>query len=322
MTRTNRIGIALLLSGVCAASDLSLKPGLIATDAGGAVGYQHALKQSHFAMGKESRAVAESGWSKQIGPEGAFAVSLHNGVAVAIPNAHSPQAQTTEYILDPERHSKEVFNYFVAAGIPRDQIAGVHAVTRLSSSGRRGEAHAALPKVESYVSVLERKIGDYPVPDSVAWAQLDKNGNVISEGVYWPAIPGRALQDARRMKEVLARKSDRTKFLAQLPSQLPPGRIAIRHSSPAMQQGDFEAIASYDVVERRTAVALGESPQAEAASQGVTVVRHFDLEGKEKRLPQERRNAEKEYPTPIKLPPPSTKPPQKSASEGPASQQE
>lgn len=308
MSCRNELWIAILLSAVCAAacSGLSPRPGLIDSDAGGAAGYQHGLKQSHFLIGKEPQAVKESGWSKEAGSEGAFAISLHNGVAMALPNAHAQQERKSEYTMDPSQHNQEVLKYFIAAGIPRDQIGGIHATTRLSSTGRQGELRASPPKIDGYISVLERKIDDYLVPDSVAWAQIDKDGNVISEGVYWPAIPANALRDARHMKDVLATKSDRSKFLARVPAELPPGQIVIRHSSAAMQQGQFEVLASYDVLERRTSPESTVTASAGSAREGSTIVRHFDSDGVERRLPQERRNAEKEYPSPKKSPPAST----------------
>ncbi len=63
----------------------ALRPGLIASDSGGAPGYQHGLKQSHFLPGTDLHTVTSDGWSRQAGANGAFAVSLHNGVAMALP---------------------------------------------------------------------------------------------------------------------------------------------------------------------------------------------------------------------------------------------
>jgi hypothetical protein len=255
--------------------------------------------------GKESQAVNAAGWSKQVGSEGAFATSLHNGVVLALPNAHAQLGRKSEYVTDPDKHNDEVLKYFVAAGIPRDQVAGVHAMTLLSSTGRRGEARASAPKIDGYISVLERRIGDYKVPDSVAWAQMDKEGNIISEGVYWPAIPSSALGDAKHIKEMLATKADKARLLAHVPAELAQGEVVIRHSSAAMQQGPFEVLATYDVMERRTSPEVA-SVSTGGAQQGSVIMRHFDSEGVERRLPQERRNAEKEYPSPKKTPPAAT----------------
>jgi hypothetical protein len=88
------------------------------------------------------------------------------------------------------------------------------------------------------------------VIDSVAWARINEQGKVVSEWVYWPAIPAKALADARRLEELVA-SSAKTGFLARLPAGLPSGKLAIRHSS-ATAEGPFEAFASYDVLEKRT----------------------------------------------------------------------
>src|SRR5215475_5382889 len=135
MCYKNRLWLGILFSVVSTVYAQSLPPGLIASDPGGASGYQHELKQSHFVIGEEARAVTESGWSRQIGPTGVFATSLHNGVVMALPNAHAEAAQASRYGKDAAQHNEEVLKYFIAAGIPKNQIGGVHTMTRLSGSG-------------------------------------------------------------------------------------------------------------------------------------------------------------------------------------------
>jgi hypothetical protein len=283
-----------------------LRPGLIASDDGGAPGYQHGAAQSRFLAGKQSRAVSDPGWSRQISDTGAFAISLHNGLALAAPNA-SPQAdQKPFYTKDPADHEKQVMEYFISAGIPRDQIGGVHTMTRLSASGRYGEPHAAAPRIDGYISVLERKVQGFSVPDSVAYAQFDNDGHVISEGVYWPPVPAHVLRDAKRISDQLAATgAERTAFLARIPTGLPSGQVAIRHSSATEQQDSFEIIATYDVIERRTAAQPANTSGANLPSPAVAIVRHFDADGAEQHLPQERRNLEKQHPPSPKVPPPT-----------------
>lgn len=302
MTHKNHLLALALLPSLCAAAQtapapnqLVLRPGIIASDTGGAPGYQHGLKQSHFAVGTQSHAVTDQGWSRQEGSYGAFAVSLHNGLAMALPNALPSTDQKPSYTKDPADHEKQVFEYFVAAGIPKNQIGGVHTMTRLSASGHYGDPHPTPPRIDGYVSVLERKVDGYPVPDSVAWAQFDNDGRVISEGVYWPAIPASAIRDAERIKAQLASASDRGKFMARVPPDLPSGRVAIRHTSATDQQAPFEVLASYDVIEKRASPSVG-ALATTSPGENISIVRHFDANGVEQRLPQERRNAEKQFP--------------------------
>jgi hypothetical protein len=67
------------------------------------------------------------------------------------------------------------------------------------------------------------------------------------------------------------------------------------HSS-ATVAGPFEVFASYDVLERRG----GHGPTAQgsvsAAARAATIVRHFDADGFEHRLPQERRSVGSDFP--------------------------
>lgn len=206
---------AILVSVICAGSAIaqSPSPGLIASDEGGAVGYQHSLERSRFvtgATGAELRRVEEHGFSKVVGPDGVFATDLRNGLVVAVQSGGSDKGEGKAgdveakpgYVMDPDKHNKQVIDYFLAAGVPKDQIGGVHATTYLSSSGSAQDVRPAPPKVDGYASVLERKIEKYAVVDSVAWARMNEQGKVVSEWVYWPAIPAKALADAKRLEEL------------------------------------------------------------------------------------------------------------------------
>jgi hypothetical protein len=244
------------------------------------------------------RRVEEHGFAKVVGSEGTFAIDLRNGLVIAIQaggvnkgEATTGAATAPSSVVDPKKHNENVVAYFVGAGVPRDQIGGVHANTYLSSSGSTTDERPAPVKVDGYASILERKIEKYPVVDSVAWARMDAQSKVVSESVYWPAIPAKVLADARRLDGLIG--GTNTEFQRKLPAGLPTGRVTIRHSS-AMEEGPFEAYATYDVMERK------ESPLADR-SQGdmrtvSVVVRHFDVDGTEVRLPQERRTMGSDFP--------------------------
>ena len=143
-------------------------------------------------------------------------------------------------------------------------------------------------------SVRERKIEDIPVVDSVAWARVNEQGQVVGEWVYWPAIPAEVITDARRLKERLSRDSTKGAFLARLPIDVLTGQVVIRHSS-AIATGPFEAFASYDVVERRLAPEPATHERSVDTSRAASVVRHFDVDGNERSLPHERRSLDADY---------------------------
>jgi hypothetical protein len=288
---------ALLASATCASPLIAQGPsaGLVGADAGGAPGYVHSLERSRFVTGgtnaRELRRVEEHGFAKVVGPDGVFATNLRNGLVIAVQSggankgeARGKEAATAGYVMDPDQHNQQVVDYFVAAGVPKDQIGGVRANTYLSSGGSTQDARAAPVKVDGYASVLQRKIDKYVVIDSVAWARMNDQGRAVSEWVYWPAIPAKALADAIRLEE-LAESAD---FLARLPAGLPRGTVVIRHS-PATEDGPFEAFASYDVIEMKPSPAAAGRENLSTAPMGVAVERHFDVDGVERRLPSERR---------------------------------
>jgi hypothetical protein len=246
------------------------------------------------------RRLDEHGFAKVEGSEGVFATDLRNGLVVAVQNGSANKGQTRAAdallktnVMDPNRHNDQVVEYFVTAGISRDQVGGVHANTYLSSSGSTKDERAPVPKVEGYASIVERKIERYAVVDSIAWARMDEHGSVISEWVYWPAIPAKVLADARLLEEQIA--PGKTSFLARLPSGLPLGKVVIRHSA-ATAEGPFEIYATYDVLERTESTLPARDKDVGDIKVVSVNVRHFDVDGLEIRLPQERRNNGADFP--------------------------
>lgn len=312
--RGSAVHAAILVLATCITSAIaqSPSPGLIAADEGGAVGYQHSLERSRFMTGVEPRRLEEHGFSKVVGPNGVFATNLHNGLVVAVQSGGADKGGAKAgheeakagHVMDPDKHNQQVVDYFISTGVPKDQIGGVHATTYLSSSGSLNETRPAPRKIDGYASVLERRIERYQVVDSIGWARMNEQGEVVSEWVYWPAIPAKALADARQLVAMTAGDSDKTGFLRRLPAGLPPGRVVIRHSS-ATAQGPFEAFASYDIVQRRPSPETVGGGNLSSAPQGASVVRHFDVDGVERRLPAETRDLGADY---RKEKPPQTAP--------------
>jgi hypothetical protein len=298
---SHSFSVAALLAAIWVGSAFAqAAEGTIASDEGGANGYQHSIERSRFVTGSsvdQLRPIEEFGFSKVVGPNGVFATNLRNGLVIATQNDGMDKSEAlpqrdearAEHLLNPDKHNAMVMDYFIAAGIPRDQVGGIHANTYLSASGA-GEDAARRVKVDGYASVLERAVGGkFPVADSIAWARLDNDGKSISEWVYWPAIPAKALADARLLEELTTGPGPRrAEFLARLPAGLPPGIVVIHHSS-ATDEGPFEALATYDVIDNRGVSAEGADKMSKAPMD-ITVVRHFDAEGVERRLPSERLN--------------------------------
>lgn len=271
--------------------------GAIVADSGGAVGYQHGIERSRFIVGEGRRSVSEFGFIKVVGSAGSFAVDTANGTVIAIPNARSADHQgDVWYTLGPVKHNEQVVAYFIAAGIPRDQIGGVHATTSMYARGGERDSTGAQPRIAGWQSVLQRVVVSVPVIDSVGWARMNDEGNVITEWVYWPPIPRKAIDDAKRLRVLLSQEAQRAMFLSRLPPNLPPGNVVIRHSS-VTASGPFEVFASYDVVEHRMSAELIGRSGADSSVRSVSIVRHFDIDGKERKLPQERGGPSGDFPT-------------------------
>ena len=300
MIRLAGFSIVALFLTSCSSSDVKPAPpsGPIKTDAGGAPGYQHGLDKSKFSTGANRHNVYEYGFVKVVGSEGTFAVDARNGLAVAIPNATKTSKPATRwYTHEPDEHNRVVLDYFAAAGIPRTQVGGVHATTSMAASAKGEQSSSAPQQVVGYQSVLERKAGDIPVIDSIAWARMNDKGEVLAEWVYWPAIPGKIVEDAKRLQAMLLRDSDRNAFVAKLPPGLQPGNAVIRHSS-ATSENPFETFASYDAFETRSAPSESTGQQTPARSnRSISIMRHFDVEGRELKLPQEKPHLSADFPS-------------------------
>jgi hypothetical protein len=235
--------------------------------------------------------VAEHGYLKQVGDQGTLAVNPNNGSTFGIPNAAAPGQRSRPYGASPQDHDAFVRRYFIGLGMPADQIARVHAMTMLEVSGSSDATAKPRPMVTAYYSVLDRAVHGVSVPDSFAWARVDAEGHVIAEAVYWPALPGDVVSEAKGFSETLSDKERESALKARMPANAESVQAAIRHSS-AWVDVPFDAFASYDVIVRTdllpdAAVAKrGTSPRL---APGEIVVRHFDAEGVERFLPQERR---------------------------------
>ena len=244
--RFARVTAPRLLRGGTAAAAADGRP--IRADDGGAAGYQHGLDRSRVDLGADPRTVDERGFLKVVGATATFAVDAANGAAATIPNASRLAAveQGAPRPQDSGRHNQQAVDYFVAAGIPRDQVGGVDALTLLAAHGETRSSQQPQPEVIGYQSALKRSIGGVLVADSVAWARLTDRSEVVSEGVYWPALPRAAIADAAEFVRRVNDEQQRQSFLANLPAGLPAGEVVIHHS-PATARGEFQAVATYDV---------------------------------------------------------------------------
>jgi hypothetical protein len=235
--------------------------------------YEHRLEMSRFDLGAGVH--QEDG--RLIGDKGVFFFDKVTGATLAVPNSPAapkppaPQSGTpasNESQLftyprplteNPDEHSAAVRAYLVGAGVPEAEVSGMHVTTTMAGGGPiRDGVQPSRSRLLWYTTHLERSLGGIPVEGSYAFAALDSDRRVITEGVYWPAIPARIVSRARALKRKLAsaNEPERSTFLSAVRRARPEvenaeGTVTIVHTS-AGYHGEFQALALYSVVVRST----------------------------------------------------------------------
>jgi hypothetical protein len=236
-------------------------------------GYVHALSNSKFRIGQGATIeLSNSQIQRWRGSLGAFAVDPGNGAAMGVLDA---KTATGPYILDEATHNASVKAYFISAGIPAQQIAGVHATfvsfgsTTISAIAAPTSTPIAL---ESMNSILTRAIQGIPVVESTAWAKMRTSGEVDMELVFWPPIDAtvvnQALAFAKQMKDPTAHSA----FLSKLPRAVQKEIGVVIHHTDTTVHSAPTAYVAYDAV---------------IDSEATAPVLHFDVNGSPLVLPQE-----------------------------------
>jgi len=267
-----RIALAVVLASLCGCARVA-EPDNISmstqalSETGTISGYNHVVARSRFRLGQQLAVSLEGGFQKWVGSYGIFAVDSVNGSATALSNANAPTPSFEGITAD--SHNSMTLAYFTGAGLPSNQVGGVR--TTVNSYGHGAPSDPQVPLGFSYNSIVTRVANGIPVQDSHAWAQFDANGDVISEDVYWPALPAATVAAAQALAQVLSDPAQSVTFLAKLPPSLGSGSgaVALRHTSE-FQRSPLAVYASYDVYDEKTAG-----------------VRHFDNTATEFHLPQE-----------------------------------
>lgn len=244
----------------------------LAADAGVRVDLKR--EASRFDLGENVRREVQGPYERMIGTKGAFLRDQVTGATLAVPNA--PQAGPKPAPREPaqrkepgpqinypkplsekaDEHNAAVREYLSGMGIPAAEVGGMHVTTTMAGSGRIDQGVQPSQSVLLwYTSHMERTLGGVPVEGSYAYAALDSEKRVISEGVYWPAIPAAVVERAQALKKKLESPEARTEFLDTVRRQQPEGgelsdgTVTILHTSSGYH-GEFQAQAVYSVVVR------------------------------------------------------------------------
>jgi hypothetical protein len=166
-------------------------------------------------------------------------------------------------------HNEHVLKYFLNAGVPANEVGGVHVTTSMAGSGTKSQSglDGINGELVAYTTHLERYVDGVPVSGSQAWASFNNRGEVISEGVYWPAISQEVVLRARRIRGIVENADAHARLRAAIKSKIPslgnePGRAVITHTHSAYD-GPVAVQAAYEVI-----------PAGEGSS-----VRRFDENG-------------------------------------------
>jgi hypothetical protein len=232
-------------------SALTASPAVTATPP--VPGYSHAFERSLFKPGGTLTTASEMGITKIIGSNGVFATDQVNGWVLATPNAGAPSTTRPPLPGAASDHNAKVLAYFVAAGIPQDQIGSVSTHTLM-----RGGASAAgvrdPDQFEGFYSILNRAINGVVVSESTAWARFNTDGEVVEESVYWPPLPASVVQDATALAAKVADPAF-TSVLTQIEAHDPgygivDGQVVIHHNDATSHAAPY-AVATYDSLPSR-----------------------------------------------------------------------
>lgn len=246
----------------------------------GISGYAHKLAKSLFDPGAGARQASDQGFDKIVGSYGVFAVDQSNGSASA---SRSSTGVQIKYQGTAAQHNAAVRSYFIGAGMPESEIGNVTTHTVVRGTGNTTDALSgtqAPPEIVAYTTSIGRTVAGYPIVESIAWAELDGNGKVVAETVYWPDLPGPALAEATAFSAMLGDPTRAAAFSAQIPSGVDPGQVAIHHST-LTERGTFETRVTYDAM---------------TTNKHGGYLRHFDRSGSEIRLPREQLSGSKAGP--------------------------
>jgi hypothetical protein len=219
-------------------------------DLGGSVaGYSHAFERSLFKPGNGQVAMSDAGYSKLVGANGVFAVDQVTGAVLALPNAGAPSTRRPPFAGSGAEHNAKVKAYFVAGGLPADQIAGVQTHAMMEG-GIDAAGNRTPDTLIGYYSVLSRAISGIPVAESYAWARFNVDGEVVDEAVHWPALPASAVAEAKALSVIVGDLPSVAALAAKIEQANPgfgntEGRVIIHHNLSVDRGGPF-SVATYD----------------------------------------------------------------------------
>ena len=236
-----------------------LSPGPLGTDA--ISGYRHERVHSLFAFGPGAPTPTVDGpITRHIGSEGTF-VEWANGFSMARAHAFAASSAALPFSRVSAEHNARVVAYFVGLGMPTDQMGSPAIGTLMRRTGATNGTQLTETLV-GYTTGIPRFIDGIPVPESHAWAQFNKNDEVVAEQVWWPALPASLHAEVATFKAMMSNSSAAAVFRAKVGASSTGDDLtmAIHHSRPSGDNWFLRVTMDF-------------------APRGRSAVVHFDLSG-------------------------------------------
>jgi hypothetical protein len=212
-----------------------------------------------------------------------FGVNELNGAVLALPNPPAVEKKDAResgqpfvaLSTDEAVHSKRVLEYFLAAGVPAEEVGGTHVTTLMA--GYAPKSQRTITSKDShfvaYDTHLERVVAGIPVVGSHAWARFNSDDEVVQEGAFWPAIAADVVAAALQLQAIANDPDELREYRARIEKESPiplrdSGRVIIQHT-PSIHDQPTTALAAYEVASQ------GPKPHSVL----------YDASGKELRLP-------------------------------------
>lgn len=139
-----------------------------------------------------------------------------------------------------------------------DQIGGTDLTTTMLRTGSTVDQATDSYRLLGFTTAIRRTIDGVLVRDSHAWAQFNKNDDVVAEQVWWPALPGSVRGDIAAFRAVLADAAMAANFRAELPPDVlgEEGELAVHHPNPGGAQWYLEVTLDFSKRGRVDAISV------------------------------------------------------------------
>ena len=195
-------------------------------------GYRHSIAASKFWSISPKVDKASSSFTRYAGDDRMMIV-LPNGFVSGSTHANAVARGVGAYSTDSNAHNAHVVSYFLAAGMPADQMSAPHVTTRVLSVGTEAAGETAR-RLLGYTTVIGRVVEGTRIEGSFAWAEFNKNNETIDEQVWWPELPASIRDDVNIMKSVVGDSSKSATLRSKLPREVDgeAGEIVVHHEPP------------------------------------------------------------------------------------------